>query len=162
VRRSRDKSKKYKLYNAIRKHGIENFYYEIIEDQVPLSELDDLEIYYIDYYDSFKNGYNSTRGADTSYLNDVEEQEIINRYESGESSIRLADAFNVSWRTILRILDKYKITRNPKTKINNDEDFINDYLNDMPLKEMAEKYNVDIKTIGRKRNKLNLPKRKSG
>lgn len=51
-----------KFYNAIRKYGIESFYYEILEetDQLLLNER---EIYWIKEYDSFKNGYNMNLGG---------------------------------------------------------------------------------------------------
>lgn len=51
-----------KIYQALRKYGLENFKVNIIE-LCPLNELDDKEIYWISYFDSFKNGYNSTIGG---------------------------------------------------------------------------------------------------
>lgn len=50
------------LYNAMRKYGIENFYLEVIEECL-VQELDDREIYWISYYNSFHNGYNMTPGG---------------------------------------------------------------------------------------------------
>lgn len=38
-----------KLYNAMRKHGIENFSFEVIEECSSL-ELNEREIYWIEYY----------------------------------------------------------------------------------------------------------------
>lgn len=38
--------------------GRENFYIEILEDNIPYSSLDYKEKYYIEYYNSIKNGYN--------------------------------------------------------------------------------------------------------
>lgn len=53
----------YALYRAIRKYGIENFSFDVLEE-VPLSEnLDSREIYWIAYYDTFNNGYNETLGG---------------------------------------------------------------------------------------------------
>jgi len=53
------------LYKAIRKYGIENFSFEIIKECTP-DELNDLERYYINLYDTYYNGYNSTLGGDSS------------------------------------------------------------------------------------------------
>ena len=53
-----------KLQNAFNKYGEENFVIEKIQfDNLTKKELDAQEIYYIDYYDSFNNGYNLTIGG---------------------------------------------------------------------------------------------------
>ncbi|AKQ08406.1 homing endonuclease [Bacillus phage PBC2] len=53
------------LYNGMRKHGIENFIYYILEEAYSESELNDLEIYYIALYDTYKGyGYNMSEGGD--------------------------------------------------------------------------------------------------
>lgn len=48
-----------KFYRAIKKYGKENFYYEQIDEATCQKDLDDKEIYWINYFDSYKNGYNS-------------------------------------------------------------------------------------------------------
>lgn len=61
-----------KFYNAVVKYGIENFEESIIEESVKLysfidtkqTTLDMLEIKYIEEYDTYVNGYNSTVGGD--------------------------------------------------------------------------------------------------
>lgn len=62
------KTSNYILYKAIRKYGIENFSFYIIE-QCEKKDLDIKEIYYIDkyntyYYGDTPNGYNMTIGGD--------------------------------------------------------------------------------------------------
>ena len=62
----------HKLDNAVKKYGIENFKYEIViqiveSDKFKLrKKLDELEIYYIERYDSYNNGYNMTLGGSGS------------------------------------------------------------------------------------------------
>ena len=62
----------HKLDNAIKKYGIENFKYEIIiqiinADKIKLREkLDELEIFYIEKYNSYRDGYNMTLGGSGS------------------------------------------------------------------------------------------------
>lgn len=62
----------HKLDNAIKKYGVENFKYEIViqiveSNKFKLREkLDELEIYYIEKYDSYNNGYNMTLGGSGS------------------------------------------------------------------------------------------------
>lgn len=50
------------LYQAMRKHGIENFSFEVLQE-CDEEELNDLEIKYIAQYQSFPNGYNMTAGG---------------------------------------------------------------------------------------------------
>lgn len=52
-----------KFYRALRKYGIVNFSFEIVEEVLNRQDLNDKEIFWIKYYDSFKNGYNSTLGG---------------------------------------------------------------------------------------------------
>lgn len=52
-----------KFYLSLR-NNINNFSYEIIDRADKILDLALREIYWIDYYDSYKNGYNSTRGGD--------------------------------------------------------------------------------------------------
>ena len=51
------------FHKAIQKYGVENFEWEVIE-QCKKKDLDEREIYWIEYYDSFNKGYNCTRGGD--------------------------------------------------------------------------------------------------
>lgn len=47
---------------AIKKYGIKNFIFEVIEE-CSLEELDEKEIFWINFYDSYNNGYNLTPGG---------------------------------------------------------------------------------------------------
>ena len=53
----------YPLQRAFRKYGLEKFTFEIIEE-CQQSELNDKEIYWVQHYDTFFNGYNQTLGGD--------------------------------------------------------------------------------------------------
>jgi group I intron endonuclease len=54
-----------KLYNAMRKYGIENFSFDVILQDVDNLEIDIWERIYIIFYDSKDNGYNCTDGGHT-------------------------------------------------------------------------------------------------
>lgn len=57
------------LYSAMKKYGIKNFTIESIEE-VSTEYLSERERYWIEYYGSFKNGYNATLGGDgVPYVN---------------------------------------------------------------------------------------------
>ena len=67
-----------KFANSIRKWGWNSFEYRILEE-VYEEDLDELEKFYIEYFDSFKNGYNSTLGGEGAkghnpYANKTEEE----------------------------------------------------------------------------------------
>lgn len=68
-----NKERKNALYNAIRKYGIENFFIENIET-LPNNLLNQREQYWIKFYNSYKNGYNSTIGGDNGVPKFSDEQ----------------------------------------------------------------------------------------
>jgi len=53
-----------KFWNALLKYGIERFEWEIVGKHNSLDELNEAEKFFIQKYDSFKNGYNSTEGGE--------------------------------------------------------------------------------------------------
>ena len=53
-----------KFCRAIRKYSIEQFDSIVLENNVDDSIVNDREKYWIEYYDAYKNGYNSTIGGD--------------------------------------------------------------------------------------------------
>lgn len=53
------------LYRSIRKYGLENFAFEIIEE-APLTQLNELETAYISKFNSYEKGYNLTTGGDNN------------------------------------------------------------------------------------------------
>lgn len=50
------------IHRAIKKYGAENFTFSILEE-CDVKYLDEKEIFWIDYYDSYFNGYNETSGG---------------------------------------------------------------------------------------------------
>lgn len=57
------KQSHYPLYRAFSNYGLENFTFEILE-QCHADQLNDREIYWIDHYNTYYNGYNLTLGGD--------------------------------------------------------------------------------------------------
>ena len=55
----------YPLMKAFRKYGIDNFNFEIIEE-CKIEELNQREMYWIEFYNTFFKGYNQTLGGDTT------------------------------------------------------------------------------------------------
>lgn len=142
----------YKIYNAMNKYGKENFYCELLEDNVSIEELNDREIYYIEKYDSFENGYHSTKGGDGKFINkDYDIENIVSQYESGISAIKIAKEYNVSHSTIDRILhvNNIETRKDGKKLFDYMLDEIVELTNVCTYNEIASLYSVNEKTIRR-------------
>lgn len=87
------------LYRAIRKYGIENFEFSVLEE-CPPEELNEKEIYWIKYYDTFnaERGYNLTPGGHQSVK--VVPKELYELWDQGFSIQELIKHFNVNHKTI--------------------------------------------------------------
>ena len=71
------KSQKSYLYRAMRKYGIENFDFSVLQE-CSIGELDNLEQFYIAKYDSLNNGYNMTIGGQNDQPNKkLNEEDVI-------------------------------------------------------------------------------------
>lgn len=57
--------RKEKLYMALRKHGIENFTWEVLESCNTVDELNERERHYINSLNTYNRGYNMTEGGDS-------------------------------------------------------------------------------------------------
>lgn len=100
----RAKNYNYPLYCAIRKYGIENFTFEPIEECLK-SDLNRKEIFYIEKYDTLKNGYNQVDGGThvvhATKLSPEQVSAIIRQLKTSvATSEEIGKAFGVSGRTI--------------------------------------------------------------
>lgn len=102
---SNNKNYDFPLYKAIRKYGIENFEFEVLEE-CKKSELNDKEKWYISKYQTLgKNGYNQDDGGDSAShyikLSDEQVSDIILRLKTSlDNSEKIGDEFGVSGRMI--------------------------------------------------------------
>ena len=97
------------LYNAMRKYGVENFIFEIIEECTK-EQLNEREIYWIKYYNSFNSdkGYNMTPGG--SEPSKINPQEIYDLWDQGlcVSDILKKLEGKIGHTTIQKYLHTYK------------------------------------------------------
>lgn len=97
------------IHKAIREYGIQNFSFEIIEE-CSLDELNNKEIYWIKYYDTFNNGYNMTLGGSPNCVYDSEE--IYNKYLELKNINHTAKYFQCHPQTVRNIVHSYGIFHN--------------------------------------------------
>lgn len=72
-----------KFHNALRKYGLENWVYCVIEENVLRENLNLKEIEWIEYYDSFYGGYNLTTGGDAKCIISKEVKRKISEANKG-------------------------------------------------------------------------------
>ena len=100
----KEKSYNSSICKAIRKYGVDNFVFEIIE-KCNREELNEKEIYWIAYFDTYSNGYNDTLGGQGSpkekdekvlgIINDLKETTLYHR--------EIAEKWNVCRGTVDQI-----------------------------------------------------------
>lgn len=98
IRESRkERTENRPLYRAIRKYGKENFVIELIES-CPIEILSEREIYWIDYFSSYKEGYNATLGGDGKPLYDY--NIFVNEFLTGKNIKDIAEKYNCCVETV--------------------------------------------------------------
>lgn len=98
----------YPLYFAMNKYGVENFRIEEIE-KCKESELNDKEIYWIDFFDSYNNGYNATKGGDGYKRFNIEDSIIIEAYERLGSLEKVMHVLHCRYEIVKSILESHGI-----------------------------------------------------
>ena len=115
------------IHKAIKKYGKQNFTLEVIEI-VNKSNLNEREIYWIQKYNSYYNGYNSTKGGQFQKpFKDLPTTSIIEEYTKGKSLREIGKIFSVDKYTIrdlllrnniiLRKTRTYKLTQEQRQQI---------------------------------------------
>lgn len=134
---------------AILKYGKENFIVETIEI-CDSKELNEGEKFYISYYNSFKEGYNSTIGGQDGNkpfkTTEKEDNQIISLYNYGFSLREIGKEFNVDKSTVKGVLIRHGIilrtTRTYKLSQEERESIIEEVNKGISRKEIMSKYNI--------------------
>lgn len=113
------------LYRAMRKYGKENFYYEVIEDNLPYSTLLIQEQYWIEHYDSYNNGYNETVGGE-GYLKYTDEQ-ILSLWNKGLNCTQIANTLKSDCGHISKRLTTLGVSHADKINRIQEENFKREY-----------------------------------
>ena len=128
------------LYSAMRKYGVENFSIELVEEtNIP----EERERYWIEYYGSFKNGYNATLGGDgKSY---IDYDLVVATYLELQNQLKVAKKLNISVDTVatalkvknINSLNKTEVVRLVMGKIINQYDLKGNYIQSFPSARAA-------------------------
>lgn len=98
----------YAIYRAMNKYGIENFSFEILEE-CDINQLSIREKYWIQYFDSYNNGYNMTVGGDGVSV--IDYQEVQDLWNEGFTEKEICNKLNKKANTISLILKKLDIEK---------------------------------------------------
>ena len=99
----------------MKKYGIENFFIETIEE-CNVNDAEDKEKYWIEYYGSFKNGYNATLGGDgKSY---IDRELVIKTYKKIQNQTKVARICGISLDSVSNILEESHIKPLPSSEVN--------------------------------------------
>lgn len=95
------------IHLAIKKYGVENFSFEIIE-QCSQKQLNEREVYWINYYNSYNEGYNLTRGGDGNYQYDYDI--FLKLWNEKYNEKEIAQILQCSTDTVMTALHYFKIS----------------------------------------------------
>ena len=87
------------LFNAIRKYGVENFTWEVVDQADSLEALNKLEEQYVEQYDSMNSGYN-VRKAGGNKLHNVTSIEKMKESQKKVHSRRRKEGRDGGWKRI--------------------------------------------------------------
>ena len=135
------------IHKAIFKYGKDNFTFEVIEE-VPKQQLNEREEYWIKYYNSYTDGYNSTKGGQKGNkpFKNIDNKTIIEQYQQGKSLRTIGKMFNVDKATVKSILIrnniKLRTTRTYKLSQEDRANIISDFKQGLSRNTIISKWNI--------------------
>lgn len=141
----RERCEKRPLYSAMNKYGIESFKIEQIEechDDV----VNEREVYWIEYFGTFKSGYNATVGGDGKHYLDYDL--ICETYKQVKNMTKTAELCNCHTDSVKKILKErdipmlssQEIAKNQQSKMINQYSLNGEYIKTFPSVSDAARY----------------------
>ena len=96
------------FHKAIRKYGIKNFEYDVIE-KVPNNKAVEREKYWIKYYDSYNSGYNMTLGGEGNLK--YTDEEVLELWNKGYSLAEIERELGFSHGNVNNRIKQLGITK---------------------------------------------------
>lgn len=138
------------LYSAIKKYGEENFIIEEIEECFDEKIIAEREKYWIEYFGTFKNGYNATIGGDGKPYIDYDL--VVLNYNELKSCKKVAELMNILPDTVSAILKVRNVSKVSKSE--NQKDYKksvkmfslnNEFINSFESLKAASNYLIENK-----------------
>lgn len=102
------------IQQAFKKYGISNFSFEVLEE-CPKEKLDEREIYWIKFYDSYNNGYNLTKGGMSKIKLDYDL--IVETYQKLGSIHATHKELGIHRDSVRRVLEYFDIPYNKNSSV---------------------------------------------
>lgn len=139
------------LYRAMNKYGIENF---VVEEVEKTDNPEEREIYWIEFYRTFKHGYNATMGGDGKKYIDYDV--VIATYKELQNAAETARVLGICSDTVRKILKTNNIQIIPASQIQKEKygkpvnmySLSGDFLQSFPSTRAAAEYMIDNKLTG--------------
>lgn len=105
---SAEAGSQYPIHRALRKYGVENFSFSILEE-CKTSELNNKEIEWISKLNSYEEGYNCTRGGD-GYLQ-IDYDQILSLWNEGRGAKEISEITSIASSHLTSILHSFDISK---------------------------------------------------
>ena len=123
-------------------------------EEVAIDKLNEREIYYIEKFDSYKNGYNSTNGGDCKTICKIQDiNKLKDMFNENKTYQEMAEYFGVNKATIQRTL--HSIGLRKVKKISKEFLLENQHLFNY---EIAQIFNVDTHTVSNAFKRYGIPR----
>lgn len=138
----------YKFYKAIKQYGKDKFFFETLEGDIPIDQLDEKEISYIKKYDSCNNGYNTVPGGNAKRIHEAKDiDNIISLFKQGHKASDIAVLYGVNKATIFRTIHESGYYVHDQLSKEELQKLVNDGLSNQ---EIADKLNTKPWTVERR------------
>lgn len=145
------------LYRAMQKYGVEFFSIEEIEET---DSPEERETYWIEFYGTFKNGYNATIGGDGKRYLDYDL--IVTTYAELQNATKTAEVLGISQDSVIKVLNSRKIQIAPSSeivlrqfgKVTNMYSLTGEFLRSFPSTNAAADYMVQNGLTGCKKTTI--------
>ena len=123
------------LYRAMCKYGVENFTIDLVEE-CDCNIINERERYWIEFYGSYRQGYNATIGGDGKQYYDY--SQIYALWNEGMTSAQIKQIIGCSYDTIRLALNQYNVPSEDRVMRVNKERALNIAMLDIETEQIIQ------------------------